>query len=58
MAGRAYLYGLAAGGEAGVTHVLEHLHDGYRRTLALLGANSTAELGRELIRRSPDPGAN
>jgi L-lactate dehydrogenase (cytochrome) len=49
MAGRAYLYGLAAGGEAGVTHVLEHLNDGYRRTLALVGANSTADLNRDLL---------
>jgi L-lactate dehydrogenase (cytochrome) len=49
MAGRAYLYGLAAGGQAGVAHVLDHLLDGYRRTLALLGANSTADLNRDLV---------
>jgi L-lactate dehydrogenase (cytochrome) len=53
MAGRAYLYGLAAGGEAGVTHVLNHLLDGYQRTLALLGANSTADLNRELVAQAP-----
>jgi L-lactate dehydrogenase (cytochrome) len=51
MTGRAYLYGLAAGGEAGVTHVLDHLLDGYRRTLALVGANSTADLNRDLVTR-------
>ncbi|MCR2810442.1 MULTISPECIES: alpha-hydroxy acid oxidase [unclassified Microbacterium] len=42
--GRAYLYGLAAGGEAGVDQALRILESGLRRTLALLGAASTGEV--------------
>ncbi len=38
MAGRAYLYGLGAGGERGVDHVLSLLEADVRRTMALLGA--------------------
>lgn len=50
MAGRAYLYGLAAGGERGVDLVLEWLVDGVRRTLALTGARSIVELNSDLVR--------
>lgn len=50
MAGRAYLYGLGAGGEAGVDHVLEHLRGGVARTMALCGRSSVDSLGRDLIR--------
>jgi L-lactate dehydrogenase (cytochrome) len=49
MAGRAYLYGLGAGGERGVDHVLGLLGADVRRTMALVGASSVAELGRELV---------
>jgi L-lactate dehydrogenase (cytochrome) len=49
MAGRAYLYGLGAAGERGVDHVLGLLDADVRRTMALLGASSVAELGRELV---------
>ena len=38
MAGRAYLYGLGAGGERGVDHVLDLFDRDVRRTMALLGA--------------------
>lgn len=51
--GRPYLWGLAAGGEAGVARVAEILTAELRRTMALLGATSTAELraeGRRLLR--------
>ncbi|MFO7549215.1 MAG: alpha-hydroxy acid oxidase [Acidimicrobiia bacterium] len=54
MAGRAYLYGLGAGGARGVRHVLSMLGEDVRRTMALLGCASVAELDRELIRRLPD----
>jgi len=50
MIGRAYLYGLAAGGEAGVDHVLDLLDRDVRRTLALLGCPAAVELSREDIR--------
>jgi len=50
MAGRAYLYGLAAGGERGVDHVLDHLREGVERTLALSGAGKIENLGREYVR--------
>ena len=48
--GRAYLYGLAAGGEAGVDHALHILESGLRRTLALLGAASPAEVTAGMAR--------
>ncbi len=44
MLGRATLYGLAAAGEAGATHVIEILKDEIDRTLAMLGCRSVAEL--------------
>jgi L-lactate dehydrogenase (cytochrome) len=49
MAGRVYLYGLGAAGERGVDHVLGLLDADVRRTMALVGASSVAELGRELV---------
>ena len=49
MAGRAYLYGLAAGGEPGVDWVIDHLHEGVRRTMGLIGACDMEQLGPELV---------
>ncbi len=51
MIGRPYLYGLAAAGEPGVDWVIEHLHAGMRRDMALCGAASVAELTGELVAR-------
>jgi len=42
--GRAYLYGLMAGGRAGVDRAIEILTDEIVRTMKLLGAHSVAEL--------------
>jgi L-lactate dehydrogenase (cytochrome) len=42
--GRAYAYGLAAAGEAGVTRAIEILRADLIRTLKLLGVDSTAKL--------------
>jgi L-lactate dehydrogenase (cytochrome) len=42
--GRAYLYGLMAGGEAGVARVLELLEIEIRVTMALLGVTALSEL--------------
>jgi L-lactate dehydrogenase (cytochrome) len=48
--GRAYLYGLMAGGEPGVVRVLEILRDDMLRTLALLGVPDLMDLGTESVR--------
>ena len=53
--GRAYLYGLMAGGEPGVDKVIEILSAEFTRTLHLLGVHDAAELraaGRELLIQS------
>jgi (S)-mandelate dehydrogenase len=50
MIGRPTLYGLAAGGQPGVTHALGLLRTEMERTLTLLGCRSLAELGRHLVR--------
>jgi len=44
MIGRAYLYGLMAGGEAGVDRAIQILSDQVARTMRLLGVNSLEEL--------------
>jgi L-lactate dehydrogenase (cytochrome) len=49
MAGRAYLYGLGAAGEAGVDHVLETLGSDMKRTMALIGCASVKELDQDYI---------
>jgi (S)-mandelate dehydrogenase len=50
--GRAPVYGLAAGGEAGVAHALAILADEFDRTLALTGCPDVAALRRDLIVRT------
>jgi L-lactate dehydrogenase (cytochrome) len=47
--GRAYTYGLAAGGEAGVTRAIDILRTGLVRTMKLLGCASVADLDRSYI---------
>jgi L-lactate dehydrogenase (cytochrome) len=52
--GRAYLYGLMVGGEAGVDRALDLLIGQFRSTMQFLGVTSVAELrkhGRELLTR-------
>ena len=44
LVGRAYLYGLMAGGEAGVERAIEILSGQVTRTLRLLGVTSLDEL--------------
>jgi L-lactate dehydrogenase (cytochrome) len=44
MIGRAYLYGLMAGGQEGVERTLEILQDQLVRTMKLLGVSSMQEL--------------
>jgi L-lactate dehydrogenase (cytochrome) len=49
--GRPYLYGLAAGGEAGVDRALTLLREEFDRTLALAGVNDLARLESRHVRR-------
>lgn len=54
MIGRAYLYGLMAGGEPGVDLALDLIEAQFRRTMHLLGMRCVAELhaaGRDLLLR-------
>ncbi|MFG1922854.1 alpha-hydroxy-acid oxidizing protein [Cryptosporangium sp. NPDC048952] len=59
LVGRAYLYGLMAGGRAGVDKMIEILSTEVVRTMKLLGAHSLAELTPEhvtqLVRLAPMP---
>jgi L-lactate dehydrogenase (cytochrome) len=50
LVGRAYLYGLMAGGEQGVQRAVDILTAEIRRTMALLGAPRIADLGPEHVR--------
>jgi (S)-mandelate dehydrogenase len=50
MLGRPALYGLAAGGEAGVAHALSLLRVEMERAMTLLGCHSLDELGPHLIK--------
>jgi L-lactate dehydrogenase (cytochrome) len=52
--GRPYLYGLAAGGQAGVEHALRLLLDELARDLALLGCRTLEELGQQHVRQVPE----
>src|ERR1700677_1630632 len=49
LCGRAYAYGLAAGGQAGVERAIEILRTDLDRTLRLLGCASVAELNRSYV---------
>ena len=53
--GRAYLYGLAAGGEAGVRRALDIIDSEVRRTMALCGRTQLSALSRDLIFRRALP---
>jgi len=47
--GRAYAFGLAAAGKAGVTRALEILRDDVERTLRLLGCPSVSALNSSYL---------
>ncbi|MGB5249033.1 MAG: alpha-hydroxy acid oxidase [Gammaproteobacteria bacterium] len=51
MAGRPYLYGLAAGGQAGVARALDILRTEIERDMALLGVRNVSEIGPQHLRR-------
>jgi len=52
--GRATLYGLAAGGQAGAARAIAILASEVRRALQLLGVTQMADLGPEIFSRRPD----
>ncbi|MBB3082041.1 alpha-hydroxy acid oxidase [Geodermatophilus sabuli] len=49
LVGRPYLYGLAAGGQAGVEHVLELLRAELLRAMALTGSRTPGDVDRGLL---------
>lgn len=49
MAGRAWLYGLAAGGEQGVHHVLQILRQEMLATMAFCGVRTVPEIGPHVL---------
>ena len=55
MVGRAYLYGLMAGGERGVMRAVEILKSEYRRGLQLLGLNETGKIRRRHVSNGSFP---
>lgn len=50
LVGRAYMYGLMAGGERGVDRAAQILSEEAARTMRLLGVTSTADLTPDLVR--------
>jgi len=52
MIGRAYLYGLGAGGEAGVDHALGILREELERGMALMGCTTVAQLTPQHLSRT------
>jgi isopentenyl diphosphate isomerase/L-lactate dehydrogenase-like FMN-dependent dehydrogenase len=58
LCGRAYAYGLAAAGEAGVTRAIEILREDIKRTLVLLGCPGIANLDSSYVRMPKDWAAN
>jgi isopentenyl diphosphate isomerase/L-lactate dehydrogenase-like FMN-dependent dehydrogenase len=53
LVGRPIVYALAAGGEAGVSHLLQLLREEVELGLGLLGCTSPAEVSREHVEWSP-----
>ena len=47
--GRSYIYGLGAGGQAGVTRAIEILGKEFDVTMALCGVKSIAEIDRDVL---------
>jgi L-lactate dehydrogenase (cytochrome) len=52
-AGRPYLYGLGAGGEAGAAQALKILRSELERDMALLGCSRLADLTESMVRKVP-----
>ena len=54
MTGRPYLYGLAAGGERGVSRAIDIFSSEIKRDMSLLGVKQTADIGPRHLRRKYD----
>jgi L-lactate dehydrogenase (cytochrome) len=54
LVGRAYLYGLMAGGQRGVAKAVQILSDDVHRTMALLGVTSIDQLGPQHVSVRPN----
>lgn len=54
MFGRPYLYGLGAGGEAGVKWAIDHITTGVTRTMGLIGETSITKLASGVVARVRD----
>ena len=52
LCGRAYAYGLAAAGQAGVERAIEILRTDFERTMRLVGCESVGELNRSMVQTS------
>lgn len=56
LVGRAYMYGLMAGGQRGVTRMLDLMHTAMRRTMRLVGVNAIDDLTPEHVNlMTPQP---
>src|ERR1700751_2623986 len=53
MSGRAYIYGLGAGGEAGVARAIEIMRNELDITMALMGVTRIADINRDTIVERP-----
>ena len=51
MIGRPYLYGMGAGGEAGVSRALTILREQFERSMALSGFVSVSDISRDRVTR-------
>jgi len=49
MSGRAYIYGLGAGGEAGVARAIEIMRNELEVSMALTGVTSVGDIDRRVI---------
>jgi L-lactate dehydrogenase (cytochrome) len=49
MSGRAYIYGLGAGGQAGVARAIDIMRNELDVTMALMGITSIADIDRRVI---------
>jgi isopentenyl diphosphate isomerase/L-lactate dehydrogenase-like FMN-dependent dehydrogenase len=54
MAGRAMLYGVGAGGEAGVSKAIAILHQELRRTMAYVGCSRIGDITAEVVWRGSE----
>ena len=49
MSGRAYIYGLGAGGQAGVARAIEIMRNELSTTMALMGVTKVSDIDRRVI---------